>query len=183
MGKIRIVAKGEGQDVILPRNVHVVEDFSQNAIKGVAKATITIAPDDIVRAELELHPVGIELTAEARYVMRHPFFGELFPVKRIEFADGSPDWIAPEPEPRPAPTHDHLDTLLQLIGWTVSPATFELWSDGEKRDAAAYAAAVHLHASDNNDVVVPERPACLLGEPWDGGYSEDVMSDPRPTPL
>lgn len=54
--------------------------------------------------------------------------------------------------------------LLSLINITVTSAEVSAWDVRMREQAADYAAAVHLHASDNPDVAVPPRPAFLPAE-------------------
>lgn len=183
MGHVAIKANSQSDSPISSRGIEVTDDKGL-VLKGISKITINAQPDDVIRAELELFPVGIDMAAEGRYVMRHPFFGEKFPVERIIFADGSPDWVAPAPSPPEPPSWEVLDTILQLIGYSVSEETYKTWTDAEKIAAEQYAGAVHLHASDNDDVVVPPKPAVLVGDSW-GGPEEGsgAMSGPGPTVL
>ncbi|WP_428419241.1 hypothetical protein [Methylibium sp.] len=54
-----------------------------------------------------------------------------------------------------------LDILLLVGGHTISADDVALWTDPQCRDAEAWAAAAHFHASDNDDVKVPPVPACV----------------------
>ncbi len=48
--------------------------------------------------------------------------------------------------------------MLGLVDVTVDEATVEKWSEPEREQAANWAGLVHLHANDNDDVVVPTCP-------------------------
>lgn len=71
----------------------------------------------------------------------------------------------------PVPTIEQLETLLLLVlpdelcEAVPSTVAMEGWSDLDKREVAAWAAAVHLVASDNDDVEIPYRPEVIGGEP------------------
>lgn len=92
----------------------------------------------------------------------------------------------------PAPTVEQLETLLLLVLpddlCKAVPSTVAIggWSDLEKREVAAWAGAVHLVASDNDDVEIPTRPEVVGGPPRkdeaDGGTpaepDPDAPSDP-----
>lgn len=56
-----------------------------------------------------------------------------------------------------------LSDILGLASITVSPASICLWTQEQKDLALNWASASHLSASDNEDVVVPERPGFLAG--------------------
>jgi ribosome modulation factor len=64
-----------------------------------------------------------------------------------------------------------LINMLALIEVQVDAATVESWTLEQRVQAQEFAAAVHLSASDNDDVVVPPRPDFL---PLAGITSEDV---------
>lgn len=57
--------------------------------------------------------------------------------------------------------------LLTLVGLEPSLDTIATWTDEQCQQAEAWAAAAHVNASDNDDVVVPPRPA-FLPKPWEG---------------
>lgn len=57
-------------------------------------------------------------------------------------------------------------TALMLVsGHDVPREAINAWSDDECRQAEAWAFAVHLRASDNDDVEVPPMPACVAAYP------------------
>lgn len=60
--------------------------------------------------------------------------------------------------------------LLALVEVRVTRDEVSGWTVGMRRHAADYAAALHLHASDNTDVIVPSRPAFLPR----GGVTRDA---------
>lgn len=73
-----------------------------------------------------------------------------------------------------------LRDLLELVGETVSLETVEGWTEPQREEVRAWAAAVHLNASDHDDIEVPPRPKPL----WDAD-SEDVVDpddgeEPKP---
>lgn len=51
-------------------------------------------------------------------------------------------------------------TLLQLVNEPM-PAGYSEWDRSVMEDVGKWAAAVHLHASDNPDVVIPPKPKVL----------------------
>lgn len=61
--------------------------------------------------------------------------------------------------------------ILALANIRVTQAEVRTWDPDMRERAAAYAAAVHLHASDNPDVVIPQRPAFL---PREGDLTRDT---------
>lgn len=71
----------------------------------------------------------------------------------------------------PVPTIEQLETALLLVLpdelCTAVPSTVEMegWSDLDRRAVAAWAIAVHLVASDNDDVEIPARPEVIGGPP------------------
>lgn len=69
-------------------------------------------------------------------------------------------WELVEHEQQPVGT-DVLRDLLLLVGVTVTAEQAGQWSLEQREQAADWAAAVHLSASDNDDVVVPSRPEFL----------------------
>lgn len=52
--------------------------------------------------------------------------------------------------------------LLLVSGYNVSQEAVASWSDEECKLAEEWAGAKHLKASDNNDVVVPKIPVCVI---------------------
>lgn len=80
-------------------------------------------------------------------------------------ATTEPEPVTPEPahaliEP-PTPAQVVSD-LLALVGYTVTADHIrDRWTPEQLEQAADWAGSVHLNASDNVDVVVPERPAFL----------------------
>lgn len=69
------------------------------------------------------------------------------------------DLLAEDAEPADVPAHVLTD-LLGLVGISVTENRAGSWSLTQRREAADWASAVHLSASDN-DVEVPERPQFL----------------------
>lgn len=69
------------------------------------------------------------------------------------------------------PTIEQLETILLLVlpdelcKAVPSTVAMEGWSDLDRREVAAWAAAVHLVASDNDDVEIPARPEVIGGPP------------------
>lgn len=62
-----------------------------------------------------------------------------------------------------------LSDLLSLVMHEDTPPATAVarWSPERRREAEAWAAATHLHASDHDDVEVPPEPAWLVdGPPW-----------------
>lgn len=55
--------------------------------------------------------------------------------------------------------------LLGLVCVTVTPAQVEKWSRPMREEAVRWASAAYLHASDHDDVPVPQRPSFLPGDP------------------
>jgi hypothetical protein len=51
--------------------------------------------------------------------------------------------------------------FLEMVSMNVPIETIGTWTDEQVRLAEEYASAVHLNASDNDDVVIPPRPAFL----------------------
>lgn len=58
-------------------------------------------------------------------------------------------------------TPDAVADLLALINVRITPDQVSAWDMDMREQAADYAAAVHLHASDNPDVILPDRPDWL----------------------
>lgn len=56
-------------------------------------------------------------------------------------------------------------TLMLVSGHDVPREALSAWTDEECRQAEDWAFSVHLHASDNDDVEVPPRPACVAAYP------------------
>jgi hypothetical protein len=61
----------------------------------------------------------------------------------------------------PQVTDEELSDLLSLVGVEVTPADTTQWTPEQRGEAYHWAASVHLHASDNDDVKVPPRPVFL----------------------
>lgn len=77
--------------------------------------------------------------------------------------DYQPQWRLVEVEQGnddPVPPHVLSDILL-LVNVTVSASEIATWSAEQVQAAADWASAVHLSASDNDDVVVPPKPEFL----------------------
>lgn len=55
------------------------------------------------------------------------------------------------------------DLLLLVLEEPPSAEVLAGWSEAQVGEVAGWASATHLAASDNDDVAVPERPACLVG--------------------
>jgi hypothetical protein len=68
-----------------------------------------------------------------------------------------------EMEPRDLLPLDNLQDLLSLVIHPEPPplSVLETWTDEQRHEAEEWAAAVHVHASDNDDVVVPPKPSFL----------------------
>ncbi|MEP6770261.1 MAG: hypothetical protein ABI893_00580 [Polaromonas sp.] len=61
-------------------------------------------------------------------------------------------------------------TLVHLVDLKeITPPTVMNWTDAECQAVDGYCRAVHLHASDNDDVVVPPVPDCLKPFQWAAG--------------
>lgn len=65
------------------------------------------------------------------------------------------------------PTIDETLTALCLVGdcGHITEAQVDIWSADQRADAFAWAMALHQHASDNDDVKVPARPAHTMPSP------------------
>lgn len=59
-----------------------------------------------------------------------------------------------------------LRDILELVGWTATPATIARWPIFRRIEAEVYAACVHARAGDN-PTPVPPRPS-WFPEPWKG---------------
>lgn len=71
-----------------------------------------------------------------------------------------PTPVVAETEAGPVPVIQ-LAELLAMVGVTMATDVMQEWSTEQRVDVVDWARAEHLHASDN-DVVVPDRPACLV---------------------
>jgi hypothetical protein len=58
-------------------------------IKGVREVSITIAPDDLIRADLLIFTAEIDVQATPTFFAADPASGETKEVVSIQFADGS----------------------------------------------------------------------------------------------
>lgn len=87
-------------------------------------------------------------------------------------SDGDPDHtytafpVFDHAEPLVPSVEQTIDTLL-LLGSTehITDEMVATWSDGQRLDAVEWAIALHYKASDNDDVVVPKRPAHTIEVP------------------
>jgi hypothetical protein len=73
--------------------------------------------------------------------------------------------------------------MLALVGYDAELAAIGMWDDVQVLQACEWAAATHVHASDNDDVVAPPRPTCLAGEPWTGPEQGEGVFTTNPTPI
>lgn len=64
-----------------------------------------------------------------------------------------------EPRVNDGPHPDVVRDLLSLVGVTLPPGVIKGWDEAARREAAEWAAAEHLHASDNDDVARLPKPA------------------------
>jgi len=124
---------------------------------------------------------GAELSVKAKSKARVHVHGQLsLPEADEDQEDFGLDDIA-----GPVPTIEELETALLLVlpddlAPVPSTVAMEAWSDLEKRQAMEWAIAVHLVASDNDDVVVPARPAILGGVDPEGEADGGVAVEPDP---
>jgi hypothetical protein len=58
-------------------------------IKGVARLSINVEPDDFIRVEAELLSASLDVMGEAEFRVADPETGEIKRISRIEFEDGS----------------------------------------------------------------------------------------------
>ena len=88
MRNIKIVSnKPCDNGLVKTQGTRVYADDTE--LKGVAGITVHYAPDDIVRATMDVHVWQDEVNAGGDFFMVHPVTGESIEIKRIEFADGS----------------------------------------------------------------------------------------------
>ena len=86
----------------------------------------------------------------------------------------------------PVPSAELLETALLLVLpdalCPAVPSTVEMegWSDLDKREVVAWAAAVHLVASDNDDVEIPARPEVIGGPPREDGEDDGDLEPEGP---
>lgn len=66
---------------------------------------------------------------------------------------------------KPVPA-DVLQSILAIVDRNVEQIVIETWTPAEREEARAWAAAVHLSASDNDDVVVPPEPEHVKKASW-----------------
>lgn len=59
---------------------------------------------------------------------------------------------------------------LLLTDADIDEATVAGWSDAERRAAAEWALSVHFSASDNDEVIVPPRPAFIPERTWGAAH-------------
>lgn len=78
--------------------------------------------------------------------------------------------------------------LLGLISFTVTEEHMAAWTPEQRAQVGQWAGAVHLNASDNDDVVVPDRPVFLVPAEYhcdvcgaDGLHFQDACPDAAPT--
>lgn len=82
-----------------------------------------------------------------------------------------------------APPIEELETLLLLVLpdelCKAVPSTLEMegWSDLDKREVAEWAVAIHLVASDNDDVEIPVRPEVIGGPAREEGDADGTPAD------
>ncbi|TCO57171.1 hypothetical protein [Actinocrispum wychmicini] len=76
----------------------------------------------------------------------------------VGIVDGPP--TPTEPRDTEGISDEVLTDLLALVGVIVSPELMAEWTIDQRAEAANWAGAVHLHASDN-DVTVPRKPTFL----------------------
>jgi hypothetical protein len=108
-------------------------------------------------AKAALHVCGqLGLDDDEDSPMRQRSFGLDDIVGPVPSAEVLRDLLAPVISEIPTEHQPNLER-------TAFASTYEAWTDLEKREVAAWAAAVHLAASDN-DVAVPPLPVVLGGE-------------------
>lgn len=84
------IVSGDG----MPRESFVeLEDGRR--LQGVTEINWRIAVDDVGRADIALGIVAIDVLGVLTVLMQHPTEGDMRPVRRIEFADGT-SWEGPE---------------------------------------------------------------------------------------
>jgi hypothetical protein len=66
-----------------------VTDAQNQLIKGIGGVEISIRPDDVVRAKLEICMSKLKLSGVPTFMVADPRTGKMKPVAKIEFADGT----------------------------------------------------------------------------------------------
>lgn len=77
---------------------------------------------------------------------------------------GGCSWVADRLCSACAPTVDETCTSLCLVSGTehITEQQVRDWTADQRADAFHWAMTLHIHASDNDDVVVPPRPSFTL---------------------
>ncbi len=91
-------------------------------------------------------------------------------------------WCRPLPQPEPPRDNEATSDLLSLVGIDAPAEVVATWPDEDVKAACEWAGCTHLHASDNDDVVVPPRPA-FIPAPWTGPMQGDGIWASNPTPI
>lgn len=155
-----------------PRDLRITDDDGNEiSRKAMTAVHVSIEPNDLIRAEIHVVS-GVDIHAEGKFFVTHPHSGDEMQVRAILFADGT-TWAAKAESRIEEAAHLVWDATLSLIGYTVTAETFKGWSAEQRARVSEYAACVHLRASDNDDIVVPERPPELAAEPWGGPWDAD----------
>jgi hypothetical protein len=83
MRTISVVSAGMGH------GTKVTDAVSGQPIFGISGVTISIQPNDLVRATVLIDVVEVQTTAEAEFMAADPVTGEMKVVAEIVFADGT----------------------------------------------------------------------------------------------
>lgn len=85
-----------------------------------------------------------------------------------EIRDGIGEPQSPEGPPDVSVTVD----IMALASWFVPPELVDKWTNEEREAACAWAGAIHMFASDNDDVVVPLKPEHVTRDGRDIGWPD-----------
>lgn len=83
----------------------------------------------------------------------------------------------------PEVTRNLLLLVQDEIGWMPTLTTVRSWPTVTREDVTRWAAAVHLYASDNDDVVIPPMPGVLGVQRQVVDLGLTIAPDPDPDPL
>lgn len=88
--RIRIETKPHDGKAVTTRAISIRDlDTGAEMADTIRSMRVILEPDDIVRAEAMLYLTELGMDAVVEYLMQSPLDGQIKPVKRIEFADGT----------------------------------------------------------------------------------------------
>ena len=95
-----------------------------------------------------------------------PAGGDDVPIETSEREAVEPRSATETVEPKHITATDAFLVLQLVHDHDVPLAAVQRWSQAERRLAIEWAGAIHLRASDNDDVVVPQKPTCVAAHPF-----------------